>query len=321
MKKVVITAVIACMALSVAAGKKGETRVDSIVYDQGMQWRIFSSPQPVKAFAVQKDLLWFAVETSLHAMNMVRNADALEYKTIGSISASEITACIADYSNNVWIGTHDGLAVKTKDGFKVFTKENGLPDNAINAITPLKNGKLWVGTDGGACVYQAGTWTSYTVDKGLCGSKVRAIAADNDNTMWFGTDKGISSLTAGQWTTHSMKTGLSWNDTKVLACDPKTNIIWAAVGDKDVNSYNGKEWKVYMEVAEGIKCIMIDTQSRIWLSTASGLAKFNGEEWITEQQKIGIPANQVSQMLRDDQGNLWFGMEKGVLRLANPYPY
>ena len=159
------------------------------------------------------------------------------------------------------------------------------------------------------------------MDKGLCGNKVRAIAVDKDNTVWMGTDKGISALSGNQWTTHNMKNGLSWNDTKAIGCDPRTNIVWAAVGDKDIDSYNGKEWKVFMEVAEGIRCIMIDTQSRIWINTASGIAKFNGEEWITEQQKIGIPANQVSQMHRDDQGNLWFGMEKGVLRLANPYPY
>jgi ligand-binding sensor domain-containing protein len=286
-----------------------------------MQWRIFSSPQPVKAFAVQKDVLWFATESSLHSMNMVRNADAQEYKNIGSIPAAEITACACDFSNNLWVGTSNGIAMKTKDGFKVFTKDNGLPDNAINTIVPLKNGKIWVGTNGGACVYQAGAWTAYTTDKGLCGNKVRTIAVDRGGTVWIGTDKGISAFSGGQWTTHNMKNGLSWNDTKALACDPRTNIVWAAVGDKDVNSYDGKEWKVFMEVADGIRCIMVDTQSRIWVSTASGFAKFNGEEWVTEQQKIGIPANQVTQMHRDDQGNLWFGMEKGVLRLANPYPY
>ena len=321
MKKTIMAGIVGCTALGLLAGQKGETKVDSIVYDQGMQWRIFSSPQPVKAFAIQKDVLWFVTESSLHSMNMVKNSEAQEYKNIGPVPAAEITACACDYSNNVWIGTTNGIAVKTKDGFKVFTKDNGLPDNTINIIVPLKNGKIWVGTNGGACVYQAGAWTAYTVDKGLCGNKVRAIAVDKDNTVWMGTDKGISALSGNQWTTHNMKNGLSWNDTKAIGCDPRTNIVWAAVGDKDIDSYNGKEWKVFMEVAEGIRCIMIDTQSRIWINTASGIAKFNGEEWITEQQKIGIPANQVSQMHRDDQGNLWFGMEKGVLRLANPYPY
>jgi ligand-binding sensor domain-containing protein len=76
-----------------------------------------------------------------------------------------------------------------------------------------------------------------------------------------------------------------------------------------------------MEVAEGVIAIMADTQSRIWIATASGLMKFNGEEWISDPQKIGITAAQVAQMTRDEKGNLWFGMESGVLKLDNPYPY
>jgi ligand-binding sensor domain-containing protein len=118
-----------------------------------------------------------------------------------------------------------------------------------------------------------------------------------------------------------MKNGLSWNDTKALAYDAKKNMIWAAVGDKDMNAYDGKSWKVFMEVGDGIVAIMADTQSRIWISTATGLMKFNGDEWVTDPQKIGITAAQVTQMQCDDKGNLWFGMESGVLKLDNPYPY
>jgi ligand-binding sensor domain-containing protein len=51
------------------------------------------------------------------------------------------------------------------------------------------------------------------------------------------------------------------------------------------------------------------------------LLKFNGEEWITDQKKIGVPAAQVFQMIRDNGGNLWFAMETGVVRLSNPYPF
>ena len=322
MKNAPFAVIIACMAVSVFAVQRGETKVDSIVYDQGMQWRTFSSDKPVRAFTTQKDNLYFASETGLHTMNMIKSSEKKDYTTIGTIPAASITTLATDGAGNVWVGTENGSAMKTKDGFKIFTKENGLPDNAINVIVPIKGGKMWVGTNNGACCYQAGSWTKYGVEQGLCGPKVRGITIDNNNVLWFGTDKGISSFDGTKWTAYTMNNGLSWNDTKAIACDPRTNIIWAAVGEKDVNSYNGKEWKQYMEVVEGaIKCIMADTQSRIWLGTSSGLVKFNGEEWVADQQKIGIPAKSVTQMHCDEQGNLWFGMEKGVMRVANPYPY
>ena len=311
-----------CLTSTTFAAQRGESKVDSIVYDQGMQWKTFPSDKAVKAFAVQKDILWIATESGLHSINMLKGGDKKDLSTIGSISATSVSSLAVDASGTLWVGTASGVAMKTKDGFKIFSKDNGLPDSKVNAVVAAKNGKVWVGTEGGVGCYQGGAWNAYTVDKGLCGAKVRGIAIDNNNVVWIGTDKGISAFDGAKWTTHSMNNGLSWNDTKAIACDPKTNIIWAAVGDKDVNSYDGKSWKQYMEVVEGtIKCIMSDTQSRIWLGTSGGLVKFNGEEWVSDQQKIGIPANQATEMLCDGQGNLWFGMEKGVMRVANPYPY
>jgi ligand-binding sensor domain-containing protein len=321
MKYSIITSIVFCMFFSLFAAQRGETKVDSIVYDKGMEWKIFPSDKPVKAFAVQKNYLWFASETGLHSLNMVKGSEKKDFASIESIPGSSITCLAIDETGNLWIGTENGIALKTKDGFKIFTKDNGLVDNAVNVIVCVKN-KVWVGTNDGACCYQSGSWTKYTTTDGLCGNKVRGIAIDNKNVIWFGTEKGISAFDGAKWTTHNMNNGLSWNDTKVIACDPKTNIIWAAVGEKDVNSYDGQTWKQYMEAVDGaIKCIMTDSQSRIWLGTSGGLVKFNGEEWVTDKDKIGIPAEHASQMYRDDHGNLWFGMEKGVMRVDNPYPY
>jgi ligand-binding sensor domain-containing protein len=322
MKKSVVICMILFLILSVSAGQKGETKVDSIVYDQGMQWKTFSSDKPVKTFTVQKDCIWFATESGLHYINMVKGNDKKDFAEIGSIPSTSVTAIATDASGNIWIGTEAGIALKTRDGFKIFTKETGLSDPNVNSVYAAPNGKIWFGTNSGACCYSAGTWTKYTASDGLCSDKVHSITIDKNNTVWFGTDKGISAFDGSKWVTHNMNNGLSWNDTKVIACDPKTNIIWAAVGDKDVNSFDGQTWKQYVEVVDGaIKCIMTDTHSRIWLGTVSGLVKFNGDEWVSDQDKIGIPANQTSQMYRDDHGNLWFGMEKGIMRVANPYPY
>ncbi len=118
-----------------------------------------------------------------------------------------------------------------------------------------------------------------------------------------------------------MKSGLSWNNTRALAADHREEEIWAAVGEKDVNRYNGKEWQVYMDVQEEIADVMVDTQSRIWFGSPGGVLKFNGEEWISDPAKLGIPGMTVSDMYRDSGGNLWFGSENGIVLLKNPYPF
>jgi ligand-binding sensor domain-containing protein len=314
---------LAVIALPLIAGsQRHETKVDSMSYETGAEWKIYSTGGAVKAFALNNNLIWSVTEAGVMALNTVAKKGEMQtYKDLGGIPAADATSIAVDNSGVLWVGTKAGLAMKTKDSFKVFTKDKGLSDNMINKILPGRAGKLWVATDNGVSLFQNGAWTVYTSKDGLAGDKVRDIIMGPNGTVWFGTNKGISCLDGTTWTTHNMKNGLSWNDTKALGFDTKTGKVWAAVGEKDINAYDGKTWKVFMDVGDGIVAIMVDTQSRVWISTATGLMKFNGDEWLTDPQKIGITAAQVTQMFRDDKGNLWFGMESGVLKLDNPYPY
>jgi ligand-binding sensor domain-containing protein len=324
MKKCMLGIVLAAIALPLFAGsQKHETKTDSMSYETGAEWKIYSTGGAVRGFALYNNAIWSVTEAGITSVSVVatKKGDMQTYKDLGGIPAADATCIAVDYSGVVWIGTKAGLVMKTKDSFKVFTKDKGLSDNTVNKILPGKAGKLWVATENGVSVYQNGAWTAYTSKDGLAGDKVRDIIMGPNGTVWFGTNKGISCLDGTTWSTHNMKNGLSWNDTKALGVDSRTGMVWAAVGDKDMNAYDGKTWKVFMEVSEGIVAIMVDTQSRVWIATPTGLMKFNGDEWLTDPQKIGITAAQVTQMQRDDKGNLWFGMESGVLKLDNPYPY
>jgi ligand-binding sensor domain-containing protein len=323
MKTSLVGILAAVFAFTLLAAPKNETKIDTMSYETGAEWRIFKTGGAVKAFELCNNIIWSVTEDAVTSLNTVsgKKADMQTYKDLDGIPASDATCIAVDYSGVVWIGTKAGLVMKTKDSFKLFTKEKGLSDDAVNKVLPTKGGNLWVATDNGVSLYQNGKITVYGTKDGLAGEKVNDICMGVNGTVWFGTNKGISCFDGSAWTTHSMKTGLSWNNAKAIAYDARENTIWAAVGDNAMNSYDGKSWKVYMEVGEGIVAIMADTQSRIWIATASGLMKFNGEEWVSDPQKIGIPAAHVTQMQRDDKGNLWFGTETGVLKLDNPYPY
>jgi len=118
-----------------------------------------------------------------------------------------------------------------------------------------------------------------------------------------------------------MKSGMSWNDTRALAFDRRKETVWAAVGDKDVNTFDGQKWNVYMEIQQGITSIMVDSQSRIWFGSPAGIIKFNGDDWVSDPKQLGIPAAPVYQLFCDEKGNMWFAMETGVVFRTNPYPF
>lgn len=315
-----VFAVSAAKPATKPAANSDDVKADSVVYDKPTEWRVFASGAPIKAFALQKDLLWYAGQDAVVATNL-KKSELQKFPKLGNIPGSDITSIAVDQNGKIWFGGKNGIAVRNGSTFTNYTTENGLPDLNVNAIAVSKDGSVWVGTDNGAAVFQANQWKVYNSANGLAGDKISAIVFDKNGAVWLGSNKGISVFDGTSFTIHNMKKGLSWNNVKALAVDQKNGNVWAAVGDKDVNCFDGGIWKVFMEIQPDISSIMVDSHSRVWFGSATGIIKFNGDEWITEPSQIGVPATQVFQMFRESNGNLWFAMENGALRLANPYPY
>jgi ligand-binding sensor domain-containing protein len=310
-----------CFATAVSINAEEKKSIaDSIVYEKPTEWKVYASGAPVIAFTLQRDNLWYITKDDLISSS-TKKSEVAKYPKLGNIPAAELTCVAEDHTGRIWAGGKNGIAVRSGTTFTNYTVENGLPDNSVNAIVVGKDGSVWVGTDNGVGVFQNNAWKVYKSADGLAGDKATAMVVDNNGAVWIGSNKGISVYSGGSFAIHNMKNGLSWNDVKALAVDPKTNMIWAAVGEKDVNSFDGATWKTYMDIQTDLSSIMVDTHSRVWFGSPSGLMKFNGEEWISDPKQLGIPANQVNAMYRDAGGNLWFAMENGVVRLSNPYPY
>jgi ligand-binding sensor domain-containing protein len=97
-----------------------------------------------------------------------------------------------------WFGTEEGVARhtgnNTLDNWTVFTMEDGLVDNFVQAICGDKKGNIWFGTPAGISVFTGSSWVSYTKDNGLYSNNILSIATDNTGIVWIGTDAGINSF-------------------------------------------------------------------------------------------------------------------------------
>ena len=95
-----------------------------------------------------------------------------------------------------WFGTDEGIARHagndTLDNWTVYTTDDGLVDNFVQAISGDKKGNIWFGTKAGISVFNGSSWISYTTDNGLASNNTLSIATDKDGTVWIGTDAGIT---------------------------------------------------------------------------------------------------------------------------------
>jgi ligand-binding sensor domain-containing protein/signal transduction histidine kinase len=111
----------------------------------------------------------------------------------------EVSDVLEDAGHKLWVATTSGIYVIGKDGgVQHITKEDGLPNEWVNALLLDKSDRLWAGTRGGLALMRDGK------DGGRCGVQqvyrnigeandvdVAALAQGPDGTLWGGAGTGI----------------------------------------------------------------------------------------------------------------------------------
>ncbi len=103
-----------------------------------------------------------------------------------------------------WFGTDKGVArhigYNTLEGWSVFTTEEGLADNFVQAINSDSKGNLYFGTRNGLSVFDGNRWATFKTEQGLASNNILTIAVDRNDRIWVGTDNGVTSLYNGRFT-------------------------------------------------------------------------------------------------------------------------
>ncbi len=179
-----------------------------------------------------------------------------------------------DNQNRLWIGTREGLAVyDKKTGKSVFYRNNpedskSLPENMIRAVYINSQNDIWIGTDGG----------------GLCrvierNGRMEFIAFNKQSEIQIPSNSVLS----------------VWEE--------KPGILWLGTygGGLIRFDYKNKKYSVFSEVSHGlandvIYGILGDNKNNLWLSTNSGLCRFNIKNLNVKnfKQKDGIQSNEFN---------------------------
>ncbi|HNT26454.1 MAG TPA: two-component regulator propeller domain-containing protein [Anaerolineales bacterium] len=184
----------------------------------------------------------------------------------------------------LWLGTgRDGVLHYDGANWRVYNKQNGLPDDAITDVLVTSAGIVWVATmDSGVVRFDGESWVRYTTEDGLAGNNTTVLAATADGAIWVGTKYGgISRFDGASW--------ISYTDQFSLATDYITAIL---------------------ETSDGV----------LWVGTTRCLYRFDGTEWVTfNSEDMGFTIRGEHQAVRDlclsSDGALWVAVyEHGVAR-------
>jgi ligand-binding sensor domain-containing protein len=125
------------------------------------------------------------------------------------LPSENVISVFVDQEGSQWYGTDNGVAfhnnIAAKQGWQMYSTEDGLISNIVLAIHGDDNGHTWFGTPEGVSMFDGQNWKSLTTADGLAGNVVYAIATDTDGSVWFGTNNGASQLSGTAWTTFRRK--------------------------------------------------------------------------------------------------------------------
>ena len=217
-----------------------------------------------------------------------------------------IQSLIIDKSENLWIGTLNGMS-KTdlkKKKFKLYRNSNSpnsldLLGNVIASLYKADDGILWVGNWGqGLNLINRSTnevehfSTQHTGNHNIPNDFIHVIFKDSDSNIWLGTRDGI--------------------------------IVYDKLGNKFV-AFNDYFNNSVLPPLDNVRIFMIieDSSSNYWIGTQNGLYKINSEKTTVEifqkelDTKHKLSANLVYCLLEDSDGLIWIATVSG-LDVYNP---
>lgn len=174
--------------------------------------------------------------------------------------------------------------------FQHIGKEQGLPHPVVNAMVQDQVGFVWFATE-----YGVGRWDGYRMrvyqnepqnPRSLPGNYVRCLFVDQQGRLWLG----------------SQGSGLA-------RYDPETDdFVTISVGKNGLSNQN-------------VNALADDGHGGVWVASDGGLDHIEANGKIRQfrhdaRDANSLPVNLVHSLLRDRDGWLWIGTERGLVRQA-----
>src|SRR5262249_14746992 len=94
--------------------------------------------------------------------------------------------------------------------------------------------------------------------------------------------------------------------------------VWAGLDDGSLwvrDAVTGTETEIGSTGAFVSK-IHQDAAGAIWAATLAGLGLYKDGKFSVLTERHGLPGNRISGLVEDRNGNLWLGLEAGIVRIA-----
>ena len=267
-----------------------------------------------------------------------KNANTISYfsnseNNSNSLSSNNIKAIAFDDNGNVLIGTHNGglNLLNPNTGFvQRFRHDENSPNSIagdlVYSLLKDSKGRIWVGTRSGLDQFHPETksFTHIHLDKAgkrLTSDDITFLFEDSKHRIWIGTTNGVTLFYPDTFLFGNIGHGKPSDDIVNCITEDQKHRIWIGTReglrlyDENQESFtNIKARKDF--VKETIYGIIPEDDGSLWISTNSGLIKFNPDKGSVQtfDESDGLQNKQFNDysFYKAKDGMLLFGGIKGV---------
>lgn len=276
-------------------------RLERLAWEQGSALRAYEDAQG--NIWIQKAVgLYRATATGLEAVD----------------PRMQVWSLFSDRDGNLWVGTNgDGLYRFKNRAFRMFTTEDGLPNNVQMTVLAASDGFVWTGANcGGLSRFDGTRFQTFNDKNGLGNTCVWAIAEDANQDLWIGTwGGGAYHFRNGIFTQFSKSEGMS-DDRVVGIVAARDGSIWFATQDGLTRLRNG-QFRTYT-TADGLSAnltmrVFEDRAGTIWVGSGDGVDRLVGDRF---ENVTSVPKSKVSVPFGDDRdGGVYVFLDDGSVTL------
>lgn len=222
--------------------------------------------------------LWATTQSGL----LLRRSPAGTWQTLSSDPAwpgGRAATVAADAHGAVWIGTRDRALHRWKDGaYSSWRRVNGLASREIHGLVVARNGDVWLALSTPDVVQRLrnGKLDTFPMPEGI--RVIRAIAEDTAGNIWVGSSKGML----------------------VRIRDGVVNDETAGTSGQPLS----------------IRCLHATPDGSLWIGYADeGIGWWKDGRFIHISPALGLPEPNVSQIVADGTGWLWFAGDHGIFKV------
>ncbi|NDV83112.1 hybrid sensor histidine kinase/response regulator transcription factor [Bacteroides sp. 51] len=253
-----------------------------------------------------------------------------------SLSTKRIRELVEDADGNIWIGTeNNGVNILNPKNGQVSRPNYGKGRNVSHQITlnmSYYNNQVYCGLfKQGMDVFELSqkSFRHYTAkDLNLAENSIYAFYVDSKKQTWIGNGWGLYMAPPGSLSFSLISdTGYDWI---FDIMEDKDGIMWfATMGSglwkhdpaaQTFHKYIYEKGKDNCLASNSVSSIFQNSRGTLWFSTdRGGICRYNPEEdnFTSYSIREGLPDDVAYKILEDDQHNLWFGTNRGLVKF-NP---